>query len=174
MIQKIIILFTISIFSSLPLFSQSKDTGKADIHFSIDSRFGTEKGTFKKTSLKIKDKKKGIGTVEIDIASIDTANGKRDDHLRNEDFFDAPKYPKAVMEILSLEINGTDVKGKGKLTIKGITKDIDFTAVLSKTGETEIYKGSLKLNRQEYGITYSSFMAGIKDIVTVDFTVTIP
>ena len=118
MIQKFIILLTII---SFPLFSQSKDSGKADIRFSIDTRFGTEKGTFKKTSLKIKDKKKGIGTIEIDIASIDTGNGKRDDHLRNEDFFDAPKYPKAMMEILSVEINGTAVKGKGKLTIKGIT-----------------------------------------------------
>ncbi|HMV78146.1 MAG TPA: YceI family protein [Leptospiraceae bacterium] len=174
MIQKLIIFFTVSAFSFLPLFSQSRDSGKADIRFSIDTRFGAEKGTFKKTSLKIKDKKKGIGTVEIDIASIDTGNGKRDDHLRNEDFFDAPKYPKAIMEILSVEINGTALKGKGKLTIKGITKDIEFAAVLAKNGETETYTGSLKLNRQEYGITYSSMMAGIKDIVTVDFTVTIP
>lgn len=174
MIQKLIIFFTVSAFSFLPLFSQSKDTGKAEIRFSIDARFGTEKGTFQKTSLKIKDRKKGTGTVEIDIASIDTGNGKRDDHLRNEDFFDAPKYPKAVMEILSLEISGADVKGKGRLTIKGITKDIDFNAVLAKNGTAEIYKGTLKLNRQDYGITYSSMMAGIKDIVTVDFTVTIP
>ena len=31
---------------------------------------------------------------EVDVASIDTGNTQRDDHLRTNDFFDAPSHPK--------------------------------------------------------------------------------
>src|SRR5688572_19098841 len=43
--------------------------------------------------------------VEVDLASIDTSNGKRDEHLRSADFFDVKKTPKMLFE--STGIQGT-------------------------------------------------------------------
>lgn len=63
-------------------------------------------------------------SVTIDAASIDTGNKKRDDHLRNADFFDASKYPQIKFE--STEVKGTaeSFKVTGNLTMHGVTKKV--------------------------------------------------
>ena len=40
---------------------------------------------------------------EIDVASVDTGNADRDNHLRNNDFFDAPNHPKITFKSTSIE-----------------------------------------------------------------------
>src|SRR5258708_12455303 len=40
---------------------------------------------------------------EIDVASIDTGNAQRDDHLRSNDFFDAPNHPKITFKSTRVE-----------------------------------------------------------------------
>ena len=40
---------------------------------------------------------------EIDVASIETGNSQRDDHLRNNDFFDAPNHPKIIFKSTRIE-----------------------------------------------------------------------
>jgi len=58
-------------------------------------RFGTYSGT-----IQVDPKNPGTGwvKVEIDAASIDTANADRDKHLRSPDFFDTAKYPKMMLK----------------------------------------------------------------------------
>src|SRR5690242_3890907 len=47
-------------------------------------------------------------SVELDVASIDTRNSQRDDHLRNNDFLDAANYPKITFTSTSIEHDGGD------------------------------------------------------------------
>lgn len=75
------------------------------------------------------------GTVEklffqMDVNTINTQNAKRDEHLKSPDFFGVTKHGKIVFE--STEIVKDTIPGasfpyiaKGKLTIKGITKEIN-------------------------------------------------
>ncbi|MBK8398968.1 MAG: YceI family protein [Leptospiraceae bacterium] len=175
MITRLSLIFITLFFTLLPIFSQTKEEVKVELKFSIDTRFGLAKGLFRKSSLLIKDRKQGTGIVEIDVASIDTNNSMRDNHLRDEDFFSVQKFPKAEFEILSLTESSADtVSGNGKLTLKGISKEYTFQATVSKTADSEKYTGTIKINRRDYGMVYQSLINPIEDIANLEFTVTLP
>jgi polyisoprenoid-binding protein YceI len=158
-----------------PIFSQAKEEAKVELKFTIDTRFGLGKGHFKKASIMVKDRKAGLGIIEIDTSSIDTSNSMRDNHLRDLDFFDVQKYPKAEFEILSIEETSADsIRGKGKLTLKGITKEYLFTASMIRTADSEKFSGAIKINRKDYGMVYQSIINPIDDIANLEFTVLLP
>ncbi|MDR2151339.1 MAG: YceI family protein [Helicobacteraceae bacterium] len=85
----------------------------------VDGRFDKFEGTI---TIEAGAVKALNGVVET--ASINTDNVKRDEHLRNEDFFDAPKYPK--ISFVTKSVSGDQIKGD--LTIHGITKPVTLTA----------------------------------------------
>ena len=61
----------------------------------------------------------------VKVDSINTNNGKRDNHLRSDDFFAARKYP--VMTFKSSRVShagGNKYILEGKMTIKDVTKDM--------------------------------------------------
>lgn len=65
--------------------------------------------------------------VELQVASINTKNERRDGHLRTADFFDAEKFP--TMRFVSNEIRSTgdnSFVAVGQLTIKETTKTIEL------------------------------------------------
>ena len=64
--------------------------------------------------------------VTVDVATINTDNSRRDNHLKTADFFDATKFP--VIRIASTSIERTEKSFMfvGNLTIKGVTEKIIF------------------------------------------------
>lgn len=61
----------------------------------------------------------------IDVASLDTENQKRDDHVRSADFFDAGKYPTITFKSTSWKKTGENTFDvSGNLTIKEVTKPV--------------------------------------------------
>jgi len=65
--------------------------------------------------------------VEIDTASIDSNNAKRDKHLRSEDFLDVGKFPKATFVSTSFEPTGEMTATlKGDLTMHGVTRPVEI------------------------------------------------
>lgn len=65
--------------------------------------------------------------LEIDVNSINTNMADRDNHLRSADFFDAGQFPSIKFVSASMKkINDEDYILSGDITIKGITKPIDF------------------------------------------------
>src|SRR5947208_1340 len=63
--------------------------------------------------------------VNIDPASLDTADAQRDAHLRSPDFFDVEKYPSASFRSTKVEVTAEDrYRVTGNLTIHGITKPV--------------------------------------------------
>lgn len=61
----------------------------------------------------------------IDIASVDTGNQKRDDHLRTADFFDAAKYPTMKFKSTSWKKTGENTYDvTGDLTLKDVTRPV--------------------------------------------------
>ena len=64
-------------------------------------------------------------SVKIKVASIDTRNAQRDEHLRTNDFFDAPNYPEITFESTRIDqVEEDSYIVNGNLTIRGITKEI--------------------------------------------------
>lgn len=69
--------------------------------------------------------------IELNMASINTQNSYRDAHLRDKtEFFEVAKFGKATYEVSSIEKSAGGkyaYTAKGKLTLKGITKDLDLS-----------------------------------------------
>ncbi|WP_072679411.1 YceI family protein [Arcobacter sp. LA11] len=90
----------------------------------------------------------------IQVKSINTENTKRDNHLRDSDFFAANKFPD-----IKFKLNKIDGDyAYGKLTIKDVTKDVkldfeNYGSVKDPWGNTRAgFALSGKLNRFDYGI----------------------
>ncbi len=68
--------------------------------------------------------------VEIDTASVDSNHAERDKHLRNNDFLDVKKYPKATFVSTSFkELGEGKAELNGNLTLHGVTKPITIDVV---------------------------------------------
>lgn len=102
----------------------------------------------------------------IDVASIDTQNGKRDNHLRSPDFFDTEKHPRISFESTKVQPKGNQLIVEGNLTMHGTTKrvTIPFKVARGKNGagvDTTTYKGKLTIDRNDFGIGTDSIAAKI-------------
>jgi len=99
--------------------------------------------------------------VTIKTASIDTKDEKRDDHLRNPDFFDAETYPDITFKSKAISKTEKGFVAKGDLTMRGVTKEIEIpfeiTGVITDPwGNTRMgVSAELELNRQDYGVSWS-------------------
>lgn len=99
----------------------------------------------------------------IDVASVDTRNEKRDEHLKSPDFFDAAKFPQITFVSKKIEAAG-DKKWKvtGALTMHGVTKDVVLD-VEGPAGEVKDPMGNTRtgasatatVNRKDFGISFS-------------------
>lgn len=110
----------------------------------------------------------------IDVASIDTENTKRDNHLKSTDFFDAETHPKITFASTDVKAKGNEITVKGNLSIRGKTKPvtIPFKVAKGKNGagvDTATYKGTLTIDRNDFGVGTDSVAAKIslKDEVDI-------
>jgi polyisoprenoid-binding protein YceI len=97
------------------------------------------------------------------VATIDTDNEKRDNHLKSDDFFNAENYPQ-------LKFSGNMVKNgekyllKGEMTIRDITKPIQFDVKYNGKitdpwgNEKAGFKIMGVINRFEYGLKWNTMM----------------
>jgi polyisoprenoid-binding protein YceI len=102
----------------------------------------------------------------IDVASIDTKNKKRDDHLKSPDFFDVAKYPIIRFASIGVKSEGDELIVKGNLTIHGNTKlvSVPFKVAKGKNGagvDTTTYKAKLTIDRTKFGVGTDSVAAKI-------------
>jgi polyisoprenoid-binding protein YceI len=70
----------------------------------------------------------------VKVASIDTNDDQRDEHLRSADFFEAERYPQITFESTRIEPVDNDTSLVfGNLTMHGITNEIKVEIVLQGT-----------------------------------------
>jgi len=101
--------------------------------------------------------------VTIEVASVDTGNAQRDDHLRTNDFFDAANFPQIkFVSIAAQRIDEEHYRLTGDLTIKGITKpvtvDFEFTglAVDPWGNQRAGFEGRTVINRKDWGVNFNA------------------
>lgn len=115
----------------------SPDKNHSRIAFDITHLMVAEvTGNFKNWEAKITSSKDDLSDavieVSADVASVDTDNANRDADIQKEGFFDAAKYPKLTFKSTALtKVDGNKYKLKGDLTMKGVTKPVEFDAVIS-------------------------------------------
>jgi len=104
-------------------------------------------------------------TATVKVASVDTRDKKRDDHLRSDDFFAAKKFPTFTFVSKSFTPDGDNkYKMAGDLTMKGVTKPVTFDVEF--LGETKGFTGdrrlgftaTTKINRKDFGISWNKVL----------------
>jgi polyisoprenoid-binding protein YceI len=97
----------------------------------------------------------------VETASVDTNQPDRDAHLRSPDFFDCARYPKARFESASIEpLGGPEFRVRGKLTIKDVTRDVEFAATVEGAqrdpwgNERVGIRASTSIDRKDFGLTW--------------------
>ncbi|HVU57649.1 MAG TPA: YceI family protein [Puia sp.] len=151
---------------------KATDEGSS-IKFRIKN-FGIETGGFftgldGKISFDPSDVSKDSFDLSVDANTINTDNNMRDNHLRNEDYFDVRKYPRLRFVSTSVTVDrNAHFTVTGKLTIKNTTKEVSipFTATPKDSGY--IFTGEFKLNRKDFQVGGSST---ISNNLTVNFSV---
>jgi len=120
--------------------------------------------------------------VQIDAASINTKDEKRDAHLRSPDFLHADKFPYLAFRSKRVEVlDSTHARLTGDLTIRDITKevvlDVEYAGqVKNPWGAVSAgFSGRTKLNRKDWNLAWNvALEAGgwlVGDEVTIDVEV---
>lgn len=100
--------------------------------------------------------------VRIDVASIDTRDEKRDEHLRTNDFFDAPEFPTMTFTSTSVSGAGSDWQVSGDLTIRGTTRQVVLDATFEGTagdpwgGSRAAFAATTEVDREQFGMTWNA------------------
>ena len=98
----------------------------------------------------------------IDVASVNSGEAGRDEHLRSADFFDAEHYPTITFRSTKVEAAGDgEYKLTGDLTIKDVTKPVTLEleylgTVASPWGDQRAgFSATTEISRKEWGIEYN-------------------
>ncbi|PJN90777.1 YceI family protein [Bacillus sp. mrc49] len=144
------------------------DPTHSTIEFSVKHMMIAKvKGSFNKFSANISADPTDLTTAEIDftvdVASIDTRNADRDNHLRSADFFHVENNPTLTFKstkIVKTDDDEYDVTGN--VTLNGITKEETFAITFEGQGkdpwgnEKAGFSGKGKVKRSDYGLTYNA------------------
>ncbi len=103
---------------------------------------------------------------EFNMKTITHENKDLQKHLRDEDFFDVEKYPKAVFILEKI----TNNQATGLLEIKDVQKKISFPIVIKKSEKEIQIQANININRTDFGIKYNStsFFSNLGDYAIKD------
>lgn len=146
----------------------------------VRGEFGTVEGTVDYDPKNIAATKVNA---KVAIASIDTRDAKRDDHLRSADFFDAAKFPE--MTFVSKAVKNVSQDGfdlVGDLTIRGVTREVTFRVKPFSPEHKDPWgnykigtSATAKINRQDFGVSWNKTLDGggyiVGDEVTIELDV---
>ena len=147
------------------------DSAHASVQFAVRHLMvATVRGTFDKFDVTaiIDENDISRSSVEatIEVASINTRNQKRDDHLRGSDFFDVAQHPTITFKSKAVEkIQDYSYKVTGELTLMGVTREVVLDVTGSPQAITDL-RGKPRLggavtttiNRTDYGLTRNSVL----------------
>ena len=171
MVRKIVVLLTgILWFTVLQAQTYVPVEDSSSVSFSIKNLGIKVKGSFTRLQGTIEfdpvQPEKGVFEVLVDAASVNTGNQKRDEHLRQEVFFDIKNYPH--IKFVSTKVAPGRKAGtffmEGTLTIKGISLPISFPFTVTPTTDGYWMEGKLGMRRKPFAVGRTST---ISDKLTV-------
>lgn len=107
----------------------------------------------------------------IAAASIDTANTRRDNHLRSKDFLFVQKYPTITFMSTAIAKDGLHYALQGDLELRGVAKRLTIPITVEQRQDEIVVRGSISLNRKDFGVNFNSFLNPVQDVVDVMFTI---
>ncbi|MDC0741948.1 YceI family protein [Polyangium mundeleinium] len=121
---------------------------------------GKHEGKFEKLAGKITlaDGKAEGGKIsfEVETASVKTDAADLDKHLKNADFFDVEKFPKATFTSTEIKAGGTNGATHtitGDLDLHGVKKSITFPVTITIAADAATGTAEFSINRKDFNIT---------------------
>jgi polyisoprenoid-binding protein YceI len=100
--------------------------------------------------------------VQVETASVNTRDEKRDNHLRSPDFFNSQAYPYMTFKSKRVEVlDGSRAHLIGDLTIRDVTREVSLEVefsgkVKNPWGLTSAgFTGSTRISRKDWGLTWN-------------------
>lgn len=150
-----------------PAKSSLKWTGKAAFNaYALSGNLKAKNG-----KMTVTDKKLTESTIVIDMKSLNAENKDLAKHLRGKDFFEVKKHTTATFRLSkAIDLSKSTVNAKGKLTIKGITKEYTFPLTIKKVDNQYKVSGTLNIDRTDFKIYYNSpnYFEGLKQQAIAD------
>lgn len=156
------------------MISQTKwsiDQSHSEISFKVKHLMISHvKGSFKTFDASIYTTDKDFTTAEIDLwidaASITTGEEKRDEHLKNAEFFDVENHKQITFTSSTIEKADRDGNHDlwGELTIRGITKNVklnvQFGGIINDPWNNERagFTVTGKIKRSDWELTWNAAM----------------
>ncbi len=146
------------------------DVSHSELTFEIRHLVSRVRGTFDQWEATLRgdpsDWRNGGVDVVIQTASINTKHERRDNHLRTNDFFDAPTNPTITFSSRRVEVAGENVTVHGDLTLRGVTRPVVLTgktlgATTERSGKRRVgFEAETRVNRLDYGVQWNRAAEG--------------
>ena len=167
MIHRFIVLLGIPLCASLSYAGDfTIDASHSNIEFTIRHLVSKVKGQFKsfngEISFDSKNPEASKISANIDVASLNTNQKNRDEHLLSDDFFAVKKNP--TLSFVSTEIKSdgdSKYKMSGNLTLRGVTKPVIFGVeylgeAKGPSGDQRIgFVATTKIHRKDFNINWN-------------------
>jgi polyisoprenoid-binding protein YceI len=160
------------------------DTSHSSVEFAVKHMmFSTVKGSFTEFSGQIVLDEQNIEnstvTVDIDPRSVNTRDEKRDEHLRDADFFGIEQNPTMTFVSTGIEADGDDLKITGDLTMNGVTREVVLDAEFNGRGMSPFgmevigYTAKTRINRRNFDMTWNAALEAGGMLVSEDVKITL-
>lgn len=143
---------------------------------------GKHEGSFKKFSgwaqLAKGQAEGGKIAVEIDMDSVASDDERLTGHLKNADFFDVAKYPKATFESTEIKKGGDEGATHtitGNLDFHGVKRSITFPATVKESATEVVADAEFVINRKDFKVEYAGKADDlIRDEVVLKLSIKVP
>jgi polyisoprenoid-binding protein YceI len=184
--KRIILALIAAVFIAAPAFTQTKwsvDKTHSNVKFTVTHLVISEvEGYFKSFTGTMTNTKPDFSDANIDfsvdVASINTDNEMRDNHLKSDDFFNAEKFPKMTFKSISMKkVADKKYVLYGELTIRDVTKKVKFD--VTYLGQTKDMRGRMKagfkatttINRLDYNLKWNKLTEAGGAVVSSDVNI---
>ncbi len=152
-----------------------RQTG-GNLSFTFEQAGAASKGSFGQFTTTLAYDEKNLAAskldVKVQIASLDTQDKDRDSTLVSADLFDAEKFPAATYSG-TLAKAGSGVEAVGKLTIRGVAKDVRLPLNIRATANGLELSGEVRIKRLDFGVGQGEWKSTewVGDMVTISYKV---
>jgi polyisoprenoid-binding protein YceI len=128
----------------------------SSLAFSFEQAGAQNQGVFKQFSTELVYDENNLAAstlkVTVQITSLDTQDKDRDNTLASADLLDPKKFPTATFIASSFAKRAGGVDAVGKLTLRGVTRDLRVPLTIRLTTAGAEIAGETTLKRLDYGV----------------------
>ena len=118
----------------------------------------------------------GRAQIDLDLASIDAGSAEANDEVKSKAWFDTRQFPRASFVSTGVKpLGGGRYEARGKMTIKGKTRDVVAPFSFKADGSAAVLEGVIPVMRLQFGVGEGlwSDTGTVADEVQVKFRFTV-